>query len=187
MTELILGYQTAADEDVLSAFLTTAQEKYQMLEEVIAPIDERIAHLQQDWLLRPASFWQATLEEVQILHTTTNACLLLFDKAQSQAAPVPLVICATSIAYRGDLHSVNEEIEEVGILFTTFLQSPSSAFLEEQIRERQRLTHALEELSQTIHTAVHNARAKLDKAPVAQRKLLTPGKRKEKRSDSEEE
>lgn len=97
-----------------------------------------------------------------------------FDREHSQEAPVPLIISATSIAYRSRLHIVNEDIEEVGILLTVSISSLHDASTEEQIRERQRLLCALQRLSEVVHEAANTARVKLEEAPEAQRKLLIP-------------
>jgi hypothetical protein len=70
-----------------------------------------------------------------------------------------------------------EKINEAGILLTTYLRSSTRQSMETQIRERQRILHALEQLSKAGHEAVDQGRANLKGASEEQRKLLRPAKR----------
>ena len=99
---------------------------------------------------------------------------------------MPIVICATSISYRCDLHLINDKLEEAGIRLTAYLRTPAAylrtfeneSAAEKQIRERQRIMHALEELSKAVHEAVDKGRVHLMSTPEEQQKLLYPSKRK---------
>jgi hypothetical protein len=169
----ILGYDTTATMEALTAFIAQVSAQYEALEQAIAPVDEKIADLQKDWDPRPLAFWSEVLRKsIPAIRSATTGCLDLFGKKRSQATPVPIIICATSPGYTCDLHCIEEKIEEAGILLTAYLRTPESESMETRIRARQRMMRALQQLSKVVHEAVDNGRLKLKSAPEEQRKFL---------------
>ncbi len=175
MTE-ILGYHTANTMEALAAFMGEVLAQYEALEQAIAPIDEKVEGLQKDWEPRPLSFWSEVLQTgIAEVRQATATCLGLFDKKRSHERAVPLIICATSISYTGDLHYVKERLEEAGILLTAYLHtSARTVSVEQHIRERQRMMRALQEVSEAVHEAVDKGRVTLKSAPEEQRRLFGP-------------
>jgi hypothetical protein len=170
----ILGYETTKDREALAAFMAEALTEYEALEQAIAAVDEQIEDLKQDWEPRELSFWSKILRTfLPAIRKATARCLNLFGKKRSQAVPVPLIICGTHIGYTCDLHCIHDQIEEAGILLTSYLCTPlSNLSVETRDSQRQRLLRALEQLSQAVHEAVDKGRVKLKDAPQEQCTLL---------------
>jgi hypothetical protein len=157
----ILGYETTKDREALAAFMAEALAQYQVLAQQGAAVDEKIEDLRKDWEPRPPSFWSPVLKTtLPAIRQAADTCLGLFDKKRSQERPVLPAIWLTSIV---DLHSIEGKVEEAGILLTAYLRSSPRRSVEAQIRERQRILQALEQVSQAVHEAYDNAQVNLDK------------------------
>jgi hypothetical protein len=105
----------------------------------------------------------------------------LFSPRGSQWKSVPPIIFGTGLACIVNFHSIEAKVEEAGILLTAYLRSSSSLYsgtrrhVEAQIRERQCLLRALEQVSQAVHDAVDNGRLKLKSMPEEQCKSQEEG------------
>jgi phytoene/squalene synthetase len=84
-----------------------------------------------------------------------------------------VIITATSISYRCDLHTVESKIEEAGILLTAYLEVCTSQ-KEHHIRQRQKVLKALQAVVRATHEAIKDGRSALEQAPRRQQVLFTP-------------
>lgn len=172
MTE-ILGYTITQSQEALEIFIAQAHQEYEALDRTIVPVDEKIKELQKDWHPRPSRFWHQILyTHIPAIREATAAVFLLFDRKQSKITPLPIIISGMSIGYIFDLNQINSEIEEVGILLTAYLSTPTSSSVEHQIRERQRFMRALQKLSGAVHDAKAKGCARLKEATKEQVRLL---------------
>jgi len=170
------GYWVTDATDALDTFLTQASDRYIALEQAIKPISATVIDLERDWTPRWADYWEAKTKALATLRAATRTCLMLFAREQSsQAAPVPLVVAATSIAYTSSLRCVEVAIEEAGILITAH-SAVDHSLDEKHIRQRQRVLQALREVEQTVREAIIVGRAELDQAPMLHVRLVyAPG------------
>lgn len=170
------GYWVTDATEVLETFLTQASERYTAIEQSLEPITATVVDLDRNWTPRWADYWHAKTKALASLRAATRTSLQLFQREQSsQAAPVPLVLAATSIAYTSSLRSAEVAIEEAGILITAH-SAVSRSLDEKHIRQRQRVLQALREVDQEVREAIMVGRAELDQAPVLHVRLTyAPG------------
>ncbi len=170
------GYWVTDATEVLETFITQASERYTALEQALEPITATVVDLDRNWTPRWADYWHAKTKALASLRAATRTALQLFQREQSsQAAPVALVVVATSIAYTSSLRSIEVAIEEAGILITAHSAADRSLD-EKHIRQRQRVLQALREVDQEVREAITVGRAELDQAPMLQVRLTyAPG------------
>lgn len=170
----IMGYWVTDDLTVMETFLATARERYTTLEQVLEPIAAAVIDLESDWKPRWKEYWTPKLTALASVRAATQAVLQVFEREQSsRTAPIPLIITATSLGYRCDLHTVESKIEEAGILMTSYLEVCTSQ-KEQDIRQRQRVLKALQAVVKASREAITEGRGELEQAPREQQKLLTP-------------
>jgi len=160
------GYWVTDATDALDTFLTQASDRYIALEQALKPISATVIDLERDWTPRWADYWEAKTKALATLRAATRTCLMLFAREQSsQAAPVPLVLAATSIAYTSSLRCVEVAIEEAGILMTSY-SSVCRSLDEKHIRQRQRVLQALRAVDRATFDAIIVARTEWEQAPM---------------------
>ena len=174
MTYKILDSWVSEDPHVMETFLTTARERYTALEQALDPIVAAVSDLEKDWKPRWKEYWTPKLVALASVRVATQVALQVFEREQStQAAPLPVIITATSISYRCDLHTVENKIEEAGILLTAYLEVCTSQ-KEQHIRQRQKVLKALQAVVNATHAAIKDGRSALEQAPRRQQELFTP-------------
>ncbi len=166
------GYWVTDASDVLDTFLAQTEERYIALEQALKPISATVIDLERDGTPRWADYWQAKTHALATLRTATRTCLQLFEREQSsQAAPVPLVVAATSIAYTSSLRSIEAAIEEAGILMTSY-SSVCRSLEEKHLRQRQRVLEALRAVDRATFDAIIAARTEWEQAPMLHVRLV---------------
>ena len=169
----IMGYWVTDHPQVLEAFVAQARERYLAMEQALEPLAATVRNLEGDWKPRWAYYWNAKLKELTVLRAANQAALQLFDQDQSsQAAPIPLIISGTALGYRGAFHTIESEIEEAGILITSYIEV-SDSHKEQHLRQRQRVLNALQEVVKQTRKAIGKGRAKLIEDTEKQQKLMT--------------
>ena len=170
----IMGYWVTDHPLVLETFVAQAREQYLAMEQALEPLVATVRNLEGDWNPRWAYYWNAKLKELTVLRTANQAALQMFDKDQSsQTAPMPLIIAGTALGYRCAFHTIESEIEEAGILITSYIEV-SESHKEQHIRQRQRVLKALQEVVKETRDAIGKGRTKLIEDTEQQQKLMTP-------------
>ena len=97
------------------------------------------------------------------------------DLFNGKQLPIPFILdsAVTINNYTCNLRCIGEKVEEAGILLTAYLHTKVCTSIEKQIRERQRMMHALLALSQAVHDAVDDGRLRLKRASEEHRKLFS--------------
>ncbi len=172
MTEdFLLENWVTEDLAALEAFLVQGREHYAALEQALEPLAAAVKDLEGDWDTRGVSFWTRTLEAVLALRTATQAVLPLFDSpASSQEQPLPLLFAGANLMYTVPLWTVQQTIEECGLLLTAYIEVNDS-YQEEHLRQRQRVLGALREVVKATRDAVGQGRVELEKAPQEQKRF----------------
>ena len=162
------------DPAALEAFIAQCREQYTALEQAIDPIVVTVADLQRDWKPRLEHYWLAKLDALLSLRNATHATFQLFDQNQgSQEAPIPAIFYGTNMGYTNSLHLVEGEIEEAGILLTSYIEVCDS-HQEQHLRQRQRVLVALKEVVEVTRDTIQKGRTGLELAPQEQQQLLAP-------------
>lgn len=170
----IMEYWVTDDPTVLDAFVAQVQERYNALEQALEPIAATVRNLEGDWKPRWESYWNAKLKDLTVLRAANQAALQVFEKdSSSRTAPIPLIIAGTSLGYRCALQTIESEIEEAGVLITSYIEV-SESHKEQHLRQRQRVLKALQEVVKETHSAINEGRDKLGKAAQEQQKLIAP-------------
>ncbi len=152
--DFFLGYWVTDAPDVLASFLATALQRYNALEEALAPISTAVTDLERDWHPRSAAFWQQVLAALATARQAGQACMVLFAREHSSfERPVPLGVPVASIRATVSLHRIATEIEEAGILLTVY-SATCDVRDETHIRQRQRLVRALREVETVARLAI---------------------------------
>ena len=160
------GYWVTDSAEVLETFLAHTRERYAALEKTLEPLSAAIHDLDRDWELRWADWWHTKTIALATLREATRTCLQVFDREQSsQESPVALILPATSIAYTSSLRSLEEAIEEAGILITAYTRVCQS-LEEKHIRQRQRVLQALRNVDRATCDAIIAARTKWAQAEI---------------------
>ena len=158
----------------LEAFVTQAREHYAALEQALEPLAAAVKDLEGDWDTRGVSFWTRTLEAVLALRTAVQAVLPLFDSpTSSQEQPLPLLFTGANLMYTLPLWTVQQTIEECGLLLTAYIEVNDS-YQEQHLRQRQRVLGALREVVKATRDAVGQGRVELEKAPQEQKRFRAP-------------
>lgn len=169
----IMGYWVTDDPMVLEGFVAHVQEHYDALEQALEPIAATVRNLESDWKPRWNQYWNAKLKDLTALRAANQAELQVFDKEQrSRTVPIPLIIAGTSLGYRCPLHSVESQIEEAGILITSYIDVCDS-HQEQHLRQRQRVLNALQEVVKETRKAIKEGRDKLVEDSGKQQKLVS--------------
>jgi len=168
----IMGYWVTDDPAVLAAFVALVRERYNALEQALEPIEATVRNLEGDWKPRWEQYWNVKLKDLTALRAANQAALQVFDKdSSSRTAPIPLIIAGTSLGYRCALHTIASEIEEAGVLITSYMKV-SESHQEPHIRQRQRVLNALQEVVKETRSAINEGRDKLIEDSGKQQKLM---------------
>jgi len=168
----IMGYWVTDDPAAaLEAFVVQVRGRYNALEQALEPIEATVRNLEGDWKPRWEQYWNAKLKDLTALRAANQAALQVFDKdSSSRTAPIPLIIAGTSLGYRCALHTIVSEIEEAGVLITSYIEVSESR-KEQHIRQRQRVLQALQEVVKETRSAINEGRDKLVEDIEKQRKM----------------
>lgn len=160
------GYWVTDTAEALETFLVQTQERYTVLDQALEPLSATIHDLDRDWNPRWADWWHEKINVLATLREATRTTLQLFDRERSSSeSPTALVVPATSIAYLSPLRSLEEAIEEAGILITAY--RPVCRSLEEKhLRQRQRVLQALRKVERATRDAIIAARMEWDQAEM---------------------
>jgi hypothetical protein len=165
-----LGYWVTNAPEALDPFLARARARYDALEQAFGPLKEAVNDLQQDWQPRQLVYWQNVMGHLVPLRQALKACLSLFAKEQSsEARPIPMDIAGLSQHCKHVLNGFESQIEEAGILLTSY-SAVLSSLDEASLRQRQRCIQALRALCEEGQDVVTETRREFGKVQATVRR-----------------